>query len=47
MRGDEMYEIQGVEKGSVNWIVGDFFTDEFLKGVEGEGTFDLIYDYTV
>lgn len=48
MKGDEMYEIKGVEKrGSINWIVGDFFTDDFLKDVEGEGAFDLIYDYTV
>ncbi|CAG8979066.1 hypothetical protein HYALB_00000195 [Hymenoscyphus albidus] len=46
MEGDETYEIKGVEKGSVNWIVGDFFTNDFWKDVEGEGTFDLIYDYT-
>lgn len=36
---------EGVEKGSVNWIQGDFFREGFGKGVDG--TFDFIYDYTV
>ncbi|KAL3424648.1 thiol methyltransferase [Phlyctema vagabunda] len=36
----------GVSKGKVTWLVGDFFNDEFLKDVDGDGGFDLIYDYT-
>lgn len=43
---DEVYQGKG-EKGSVNWISGDFFAGEFQKDVEGDGKFDLIYDYTV
>ena len=35
----------GVKKGSVNWVNGDFFKDGFGEGVEGK--FDFIYDYTV
>jgi SAM-dependent methyltransferase len=38
---------EGVEKGKVNWLFGDFFGDDFFTDVEGEKTFDLIYDYTV
>jgi SAM-dependent methyltransferase len=38
---------EGVQKGSVIWLSGDFFKSEFLKDVEGEPNFDLIYDYTV
>jgi len=34
-------------KGEVIYLTGDFFKDGFLGGVEGEGTFDVIYDYTV
>jgi len=46
--GKGFYETRdGVTKGRVNWLAGDFFKDDFLKGVEGEETFDLIYDYTV
>lgn len=37
----------GMERGTVTWLAGDFFEDEFLKDVEGDGKFDLIYDYTV
>jgi len=48
MDGKGVYETrQGVTKGKVTWIAGDFFKDEFLKAVEGEAKFDLIYDYTV
>lgn len=35
------------ENGSINWVSGDFFKGEFLKDVDGDGKFDLIYDYTV
>lgn len=43
-----VYETKkGMERGTVKWLKGDFFKDEFLKDVEGEGQFDLIYDYTV
>ena len=38
---------EGVKKGKVAWVSGDFFKDDFLNIVEGEKTFDLIYDYTV
>lgn len=38
---------EGVQKGNVTWLSGDFFKSEFLQDVEGEPTFDLIYDYTV
>jgi methyl halide transferase len=48
MSGEGVYETrEGVEKGKITWLAGDFFADNFLKDVEGEGTFDLIYDYTV
>jgi len=44
---ESVYETRdGVERGRVGWLKGDFFKDEFLRGVEGEGGFDLIYDYT-
>jgi SAM-dependent methyltransferase len=37
------------ESGSVNWVVGDFFADEWTKGAgaDASGKFDLIFDYTV
>ncbi|KUJ11960.1 S-adenosyl-L-methionine-dependent methyltransferase [Mollisia scopiformis] len=45
--GDKIYSTKpGVERGTVTWLSGDFFHDGFLKDVEGEGKFDLIYDYT-
>ncbi|KAG9243255.1 thiol methyltransferas-like protein [Calycina marina] len=37
---------QGVTKGKVVWVTGDFFKDDFLEVVDGENKFDLIYDYT-
>jgi SAM-dependent methyltransferase len=46
MVGKEIYKSK-VEGGSVTWVSGDFFEDGFLKDVNGEGKFDLIYDYTV
>lgn len=46
MSGQDIYQSKG-EKGSVTWLAGDFFEDGFLKDVEGERKFDLIYDYTV
>jgi SAM-dependent methyltransferase len=47
MSGEGVYETkEGVQKGNITWLSGDFFKDEFLKDVEGEKTFDLIYDYT-
>src|SRR6266516_1183107 len=36
-----------IGKGQAKFIHGDFFTDEFLKEVNGNGTFELLYDYTV
>jgi SAM-dependent methyltransferase len=47
MGGEEVYRDRGGGEGSVKWIEGNFFEDGFLEGVEGEGKFDLIYDYTV
>lgn len=39
---------EGVRAGDVGWVSGDFFAGEWLKDVkDGEGGFDLIYDYTV
>ncbi len=46
MSGQKEYETKR-EGGSVTWLSGDFFEDGFLKNVQGEGKFDLIYDYTV
>lgn len=46
--GKGVYEgKEGVEKGKVIWVSGDFFKDDFLGVVDGEKSFDLIYDYTV
>ena len=48
MDGKGVYKTRpGETKGKVVWVAGDFFKDEFLKVVEGEAKFDLIYDYTV
>lgn len=45
MSGKGVYATrEGVKEGSITWLSGDFFKDEFLGG---EGKFDLIYDYTV
>ena len=42
---------KGVGVGKIEIVAGDFFTDEWvvkrLGEGEGEGSFDLIYDYTV
>lgn len=35
----------GVEKGNVQWLNGDFFSDEWVEKA-GVKQFDLIYDYT-
>jgi len=43
---DEMYAPRRGEKGTVKWVVGDFFAGGKDAVVE-EGGFDLIYDYTV
>ncbi|PGG96217.1 hypothetical protein AJ80_09861 [Polytolypa hystricis UAMH7299] len=38
---------EGIGKGSVNFLVGDFFKDDWVGQTgAGEGGFDLIYDYT-
>ena len=45
--GKGIYE-EKVAGGNITWLLGDFFGDGFLKDVDGDdGTFDLIYDYTV
>jgi SAM-dependent methyltransferase len=33
--------------GRICFLHGDFFSDDWIKGVEGRGVFDIIYDYTV
>lgn len=33
------------DKGTVSWITGDFWGDEYLQNVDGK-VFDLIFDYT-
>jgi hypothetical protein len=35
------------QKGKVSWLTGDFFADDWLREVDVEGKFDLIFDYTV
>jgi SAM-dependent methyltransferase len=48
VEGQDIYKAaEGVQKGVVTWLSGDFFKDGFLENVKGEPTFDLIYDYTV
>ena len=46
---DEVYKArdESVGKGAVTWVVGDFFKDEALREVDGEGTFDILFDHTV
>lgn len=48
-KGKEEYRVRDkiVGRGKVTYLSGDFFKHDFLKGVDGEGTFDIIYDYTV
>lgn len=45
---EEAYRPRGEkgEKGTVTWLTGDFFADEFLDEA-GTESFDLIFDYTV
>ncbi|PVH76223.1 S-adenosyl-L-methionine-dependent methyltransferase [Cadophora sp. DSE1049] len=46
MGGKDVYAARdGVQKGEVHWIAGDFFEEG--GGVLGGEKFDLIYDYTV
>ncbi|KAF4983310.1 hypothetical protein FZEAL_1248 [Fusarium zealandicum] len=34
--------VEGLDKGNVHWVTGDFFSQDWAKNIE----FDLIYDYT-
>lgn len=43
--GKDVYE-KRVEGGTVTWLLGDFWKDDYLKEVDGDDNFDLIYDYT-
>lgn len=47
--GKDEYRIRDtkVGRGKVTYLAGDFFGNHFLQNVEGDGNFDLIYDYTV
>lgn len=40
---------EGFEKGSIHWVVADFFADDWVQGAgtDRSGKFDLIFDYTV
>lgn len=38
---------ESVGAGSVAFVKGDFFSDEWIKEIPGGAKFDLIYDYTV
>lgn len=38
---------QAIGQGSVTWVQGDFFADDWLQRIGVSGGFDLIYDYTV
>jgi methyl halide transferase len=38
---------EGVGKGTINFIQGDFFGTEWQSDIQGDETFDIIYDYTV
>lgn len=45
---DDVYKTrEGVKKGPITWLAGDFFKGEYFKDVKGEPKFDIIYDYTV
>lgn len=37
----------GTGAGSVNFLLGDFFKDDWLNEIGGASSFELIYDYTV
>lgn len=39
--------IEGLDKGEIHWVTGDFFQQDWVKGAGADGKFDLIYDYTV
>jgi SAM-dependent methyltransferase len=49
VEGEDLYKIrdESAGKGKVTWLAGDFFKVDALKGLEGDGKFDLLYDYTV
>ncbi|KAH7148632.1 S-adenosyl-L-methionine-dependent methyltransferase [Dactylonectria macrodidyma] len=38
--------INGLEKGSVHWVTGDFFSQDWTAGLGATPKFDFIYDYT-
>lgn len=44
----DKYPARNTEVGSVKFVFGDFFKDEWIAGVNGElrEGFDLVYDYT-
>lgn len=44
---DYMAKDAEVGNGAVRYLAGDFFKDDFLNDVEGEGKFDILFDYTV
>lgn len=48
MNGDK-YPVkdESVGNGTVTFLKGDFFHDEWIEKITGGGKFDLIYDYTV
>jgi len=44
--GKEIYR-KRVDGGSITWLIGDFWSSDWLEATDGDATFDLIYDYTV
>lgn len=38
---------ESVGYGNVTFLKGDFFRDDWIEKIPGDGKFDLIYDYTV
>jgi len=48
MSSDDVYKARDPGgKGQVHWITADFFKDDLLKDISGDGTFNLLFDYTV
>lgn len=40
--------VHGLERGTIQFIAGDFFSEDWTRGLGtgGSGQFDLVYDYT-
>ncbi|RSL81308.1 hypothetical protein CEP51_005927 [Fusarium floridanum] len=38
--------VDGLDKGKIHWVTGDFFSEDWTKPIGADVKFDLIYDYT-